>query len=918
MRDRDWSTSPLGAPSAWVPALKVVAGIILDANQPMFVAWGPERTLIYNDGYAEILGAHHPLALGRPFLEAWPELVESVGPLLDRAYGGEPIHMDDIELVMHRKGFEEETHFSFFYAPVREESGEVGGILCACNETTKLVMAKRERREAETRNRQILDSAVDYAIVATDLDGDVTRWNEGARRIFGWDEAEVLGRSIELIFTPEDLAHGRPWVEMRRAAETGVGDDNRFHARKDGQHFWASGEMTPLRNEAGTIVGFVKVLRDRTEQKLADRRLAESEARFRGLAEATPGFVWTASPDGRLTYTSAGWHAYSGAEIGHAKGEAWIGFIHPEDRKQALRAWQQSIMSGDLYETEFRLRAADGSYRWWLARALLTRDEAGATAFWAGVCTEIQTIVTAREALSRSHEELEARVAERTSDRNRMWRLSRDAMLVARFDRSIAAINPAMTVLLGWSEQDMLGFDLMQFVDAGDIPSTQGAIDSLAGGATVLNFENRCRHKDGTTRWMRWTAVPDDGFLHAIGRDVTAEKEQAEVLARTEEALRQSQKMDAVGQLTGGLAHDFNNLLTGISGSLELLEKRLGQGRVDGAIRYISTARAAAGRAAALTHRLLAFSRRQTLDPRAVNVNALVAAMEELIQRTVGPEIMLSTTLASDLWPTLCDPSQLDNAILNLCINARDAMPAGGSLRIETANLRLEELGARERDMLPGEYVSVNVTDTGIGMTQEVSRRATEPFFTTKPLGLGTGLGLSMIYGFAKQSGGQIRIHSEVGKGTTVRVYLPRHDGPVTSDDARLDAVAPSQRGEGRTVLVVDDEPSVRMLVLEVLEQQGYATAEAVDGASGLKLMKTDMRIDLLVSDVGMPGGMNGRQMADAARVTRPDLKVLFITGYAEKAAVGDGNLGHGMYVLTKPFAMDALAERVRAIIDGG
>jgi CheY-like chemotaxis protein len=373
--------------------------------------------------------------------------------------------------------------------------------------------------------------------------------------------------------------------------------------------------------------------------------------------------------------------------------------------------------------------------------------------------------------------------------------------------------------------------------------------------------------------------------------------------------------MEAVGQLTGGLAHDFNNLLTGISGSLELLKARLAQGRMGDLDRYITSAQGAASRAAALTHRLLAFARRQTLDPKPTAPNKLILDMTELVQRTVGPEIKVETVLAIGLWPTLCDPNQLENAILNLCINGRDAMPDGGRLTIETANTWLDERGARERDMQPGQYVAICVTDTGTGMPPDVVERAFDPFYTTKPIGHGTGLGLSMIYGFAKQSGGQARIYSEVGVGTTVRLYLPRYQGEVGQEVAQA-SLAQAPRAEvGETVLIVDDEPTVRTLVTEVLAELGYAAIEAADSESGLKVLQSDVRIDLLISDVGLPGGLNGHQMVDAARQRRPDLRVLFITGYAENAALGDGYLEPGMHMLTKPFTMDVLARRIKSII---
>ncbi|WP_420105139.1 ATP-binding protein [Herbaspirillum huttiense] len=396
---------------------------------------------------------------------------------------------------------------------------------------------------------------------------------------------------------------------------------------------------------------------------------------------------------------------------------------------------------------------------------------------------------------------------------------------------------------------------------------------------------------------------------------------EAEVSARTrelmatEEALRHSQKIEAIGQLTGGLAHDFNNLLGGITGSLDLMRVRLVQGRGDELFRYIDLAARSAQRAASLTQRLLAFARRQTLDPRPTNVNALIGGMEELIRRTIGPAITLEVVTAVSLWPTFVDGPQLESALLNLCINARDAMPDGGRLTIETANKWLDDKWAQERDLPTGQYVCVSVTDNGSGMPPDVLARAFDPFFTTKPIGEGTGLGLSMVYGFARQSGGQVRLYSEVGQGSTVSIYLPRHQQNADAEEAEP-ALAPAAAGSGEVVLVVDDEAPIRLLVAEVLNEAGYVTLQAEDGPSALRILHSAARIDLLITDVGLPGGLNGRQVADAARAARPGLQVLFITGYAENAAVGNGHLPAGMQLMTKPFKMDMLARRVQDILE--
>jgi len=451
--------------------------------------------------------------------------------------------------------------------------------------------------------------------------------------------------------------------------------------------------------------------------------------------------------------------------------------------------------------------------------------------------------------------------------------------------------------------------------------------------------EFRLRRHDGVYRWhlaravairdaegrvRRWvganTDIQDQKDVAATLADVNAllearVAERTQQLLETEEALRQSQKMEAVGQLTGGIAHDFNNLLQAISGSLDRVRRRIAEGRLDDVERFLKAAEEGASRAASLTHRLLAFSRRQTLDPRPTDVNRLVDGMADLINRTVGPSIEVEVAGAIGLWTTRIDVSQLENALLNLCINARDAMPGGGRLIIETANRWLDDKGGRGRELPAGQYVSLSVTDTGVGMPREVVERAFDPFFTTKPIGQGTGLGLSMIYGFVRQSGGQVRIYSEVGQGTTATLYLPRHLGeaehPSAHDPERM------ERGFGETVLVVDDEEHVRMLVAEVLAESAYRTLEARDGRSALEILKSDVRLDLLITDVGLPGGMNGRQIADAAREMRPGLKILFITGYAENAVVGAGHLPPGMAVLVKPFAMAALGAKIRDVLEG-
>ncbi|MEE3926151.1 response regulator [Pseudomonas viridiflava] len=481
--------------------------------------------------------------------------------------------------------------------------------------------------------------------------------------------------------------------------------------------------------------------------------------------------------------------------------------------------------------------------------------------------------------------------------------------------------------------------DWLAVVYPEDQPRMQSALQRSLDTGVDFIIEYRNVWPDGSLNWVdvRARSIRDNNghvsSLVGVTSDITERKqaesqlrrlnetleqqveERTSQLRHKEEVLRQSQKMEAVGQLTGGIAHDFNNMLTGIIGSLELIRRRLARGRTEGLDNLIDLGVTSANRAAALTHRLLAFSRRQSLDSKPVEMNHLINAMGELIQRSVNESIQLEMHLASDLWTAEADPNQLENALLNLVLNARDAMPDGGLLTVETYNRQLDKpfTNAHE-NLLPGDYVVLSITDNGCGMPEAVISRAFDPFFTTKPIGQGTGLGLSMIYGFSKQSHGHVAIKSEVGRGTTVELFLPRFKGNQDEDEQSFQSNAVYAK-EGETVLIVEDDPAVRALVSEVLSELGYAFIEAGDSLSAVPILESGQRIDLLISDVGLPG-MNGRQLAEIARQLRPELKVLFITGYAEHAAARSGFLDTGMQLITKPFAFDHLTSKVREMIE--
>jgi signal transduction histidine kinase/CheY-like chemotaxis protein len=396
--------------------------------------------------------------------------------------------------------------------------------------------------------------------------------------------------------------------------------------------------------------------------------------------------------------------------------------------------------------------------------------------------------------------------------------------------------------------------------------------------------------------------------------------EEAAERERMEGVLRQAQKMEAIGQLTGGVAHDFNNLLTIIIGNLETLTRHLGgTGDVARLKRATENAHRGAQRAAALTQSLLAFSRRQPLDPKPVDVNRLVTGMSDLLRRTLGEHIAVETVLSGGLWRTHADQNQLESALINLAVNARDAMPGGGKLTIETANAHLDEgYATQQAEVVPGQYVVVAMTDTGAGMTREVIAKAFDPFFTTKDVGHGTGLGLSQVYGFVKQTGGHVKIYSEVGQGTTVKIYLPRLSGTVDEIETVEPAGTLAGGDSSETILVVEDDEDVRAHTTDILNELGYRVLEAANARLGLDILDRERNISLLFTDVGLPGGMNGRRLADEARRRRPVLKVLFTTGYAKNAIVHDGRLDPGVQLTTKPFTYNALASKLRDVLDGG
>ncbi|MBP2492609.1 MULTISPECIES: PAS domain S-box protein [Methylobacterium] len=810
--------------------------------------------------------------------------------------------------------------------------------------TTETVRRDTSRIFAEIAGGKDLTDPFAAAVRATRMpmiitdprqhDNPIIFVNDAFCRLTGYDRTDIVGHNCRFLqgpkTDPDDVTRIRNAVAARERIEIAI-----YNYRKDGTPFWNQLLLAPVKDAKGEVAyffasqydvtsDFAQVARLQGENAVLAAKQADSTERLHASQERLKTIVNTIDTgfaivevrfdtddrplDYRFLEANPAFERQAGVNL---RGK-WVTEFAPDLERFWFETYGHVALTGEPANFE-NYAAAFG--RWFDVRAIRVGDPADRQI--AIFFNDVTGRKHAEQELLKLNETLEQQVHERTQERDRLWRNTQDIQVVIDGRGVFQAVNPAFTVILGWTAEDVLGRTVFEFI----VPADEGLTNQALQHARVHSLptvENRYRHKEGGFRWISWVAAPEGELIYASGRHITAEKDQAEALRLAEEALRQSQKMEAVGQLTGGLAHDFNNLLAGISGSLELMQTRMQQGRLTDVDRYMTAAQGAAKRAAALTHRLLAFSRRQTLDPRPTDVNRLVSGMQELIQRTVGPAIAVEVVGTTGAWPALVDPPQLENALLNLCINARDAMPDGGSIIIETANKWMDERAARQHDMPEGQYLSICVTDTGTGMPPEIVARVFEPFFTTKPIGEGTGLGLSMIYGFAQQSGGQVRVYSEVGQGTTVCIYLPRHYGEVAEDEGMNPVTDLPRSEQGETVLIVDDEPTVRMLVSDILEDLGYTAIEAGDSAAGLKVLQSDVRIDLLVTDVGLPGGMNGRQMADAARVARPDLNVLFITGYAENAILGNGHLAPGMAVLTKPFAIETMAARIRSMIEGG
>jgi signal transduction histidine kinase len=974
IREMDWASTSLGRPESWPQSLRSLVGLMLGGSQPLFLAWGPDRIWLYNDAFTPILGNKHPEALGSPSAKVWAEAWDVLAPLFAEVYAGHGVHMGDFAIELDRRGALEEARFSFSYTPARDESGAVAGLFGICTETTAQIVAARRLSEEREQFAQLFEKAPTFMAMLRASDYRIELANPGYRNLVGGRDvvgktvAEALPEAVEqgfleLLDTVRDT--GEPYIASGRLFS--------FQAAKSepAVNRYVDFVYQPIRGAGGEVVSIFVEGADVTARVEAEAARAQSEARLAAALSSGEGIgAWDWYVPENRVFADERFARLFGVDPERAKSGAPIAeffeAMHRDDLPQVEVQVAQTLKDGGAFIAEYRLVQPDGALRWVRAQGWCELAADATPQHFQGVGFDItdRKRVEARQATLLELADALRDITEPGEIAQTACRILGGALGVDR--AGYGAVDPIAETIIIERDWNAPGVEslagVLQFRDYGRY------IDDLKRGETVAIDDARRDRRTadtalalegiGAVAFVNMPLVEQGRFvallyvnhgqprawsggdlllMRAVAERVRIATERAraeaalqrlnetleqQVASRTadlmtaEEALRQSQKMEAVGQLTGGIAHDFNNLLAGISGSLELLERRLLEERFDGLERYIKAAQSASTRAAALTQRLLAFSRRQTLDPRPTDINRLAADMEEMLRRTVGPDVEVEVVQAGGLWLTRVDASQLENALLNLCINARDAMsPKGGRLTVETANKWLDDHYASERDLPAGQYVSLSVTDTGSGMAPDIAARAFDPFFTTKPMGQGTGLGLSMIYGFVRQSGGQVRIYSEVGEGTTVCLYLPRHRGGL--DDAREPPRETKiEPGDGKVVLVIDDEPTVRMLIVETLSEHGYLAMEAADGPTGLGILESDRRIDLLVTDVGLPGGLNGRQVADAARRTRPDLRVLFITGYAENAVIGNGHLDPGMEVITKPFVLSQLAAKIRDLVD--
>ncbi len=860
------------------------------------VFWGEGFALTeVNDAFLHMTGFTREEALGKTWQELTPE--EFYPPSLKA--------VEEITT----KG--ETTPYEKQY--FRKDGSRWWGLFAARrvgDEVVEFVLDVTDRKEAEERRRAsearlaAIFAQASVGLSEVEPGGRFLQMNDELCRILGRSREDVLGRSVTDVTYPDDIAPSL--TAVARAVETGepASFDKRY-VRPDGTVVWANSNITRLNGSDGRPGNLLVVTIDLTARKLAEAALRESEARFQAIANSIDQMVWATRPDGYHDFFNQRWYDYTGVPEGSTNGEAWKGVFHPDDQERASSLWRHCLATGEPYRIEYRLRHWSGQYRWVLGRAQPVRNEHGRITRWFGTCTDIQEIVEARDVLSRSREELEREIADRTAERDRIWQNSNELMGVFGFDGVRRAVNPAWSRVLGHDEETLLNTSIVELTHPDDRPRLAEATRKLASGEKLEDFEDRLRHADGSYRTISWTGVPGDGEFYGIGRDVTEYR-------RAEEALRQAQKMEAVGQLTGGVAHDFNNLLTIVRSSIDFLRRpNLAEER---RTRYIDAISDTVDRASKLTGQLLAFARRQALKPEVFDVPERIRAVTDMLRTIVGARIQIITDIACERCFAEADVTQFETALVNMAVNARDAMNGEGTLRVHVEALsRMPSIRGHAGGR--GKFVAVSMADTGSGIPADKLAQIFEPFFTTKEVGKGTGLGLSQVYGFAKQSGGDVAVESTIGQGTTFTLYLPRTERGVAADEeGDRRASGQNEEGGGRRVLLVEDNIEVGRFSTQLLQDLGYETTWAANANEALALLEEDAsRFDVVFSDVVMPG-MSGVDLGREIRRRHPGLPVVLTSGYSHVLAE-EGR--HGFELLHKPYAVDDVSRVLRRVTRG-
>ncbi|WP_337266888.1 PAS domain S-box protein [Oryzifoliimicrobium ureilyticus] len=955
-------TSPLGPPPQWPDHLRTIVSTMVAAPLQIVLFWGEDYVALYNDAYAPTIGNKHPHAFGRPASEYWTELWDDLKPLLDQVrQKGEPIYMKDRPFYIERHGRPETVTFDISYSAVSCPKGKTDGVLCIVNETTDRTTYEKRLRESEARFRNMADHAP-VMLWLVDENGHCTYLNTRWQEFTGQQQGEGNGLGWIDAVHPDDQHRFKTAFHEALNRRAPFSEEYRLR-RHDGVYRWAIDTAEPRFTSDGTFLGYIGSVIDIDERHEYERQLRERGEELKALTNSIDQMVWSTRPDGFHDFYNDRWYEYTGVPYGSTDGAAWNGMFHPEDRERAWSEWRECLRTGKPYHIEYRLRHHTGEYRWVIGRAKAVRDENGAITRWYGTCTdfhELKTTELRRAAII----ELEAKTAnlddpgaiafaaaQMLGDHLAATRVGYatfdpvDGKLLIERDwtkDSIESLSGVRNLRSYRNLKELLQRGDMLVVDnvRGDARTSGKAKDLIAlhavsfvavpvheqNGLVALMFAT-----DDTPR--TWTDE-DLAFIREIAsrtryaverkraehdlRQLTSSLEdqvvkRTEELRKSEERLRQSQKMEAIGQLTGGIAHDFNNNLAIIMSGLNLLKKRFMRGDTRDVERLIDGATEGAQKAANLVQRLLAFSRRQPLSPEPLDCNNLINGMSELLSRSIGKHIEVKMELSDDLWWTTADHVQLENALLNLAVNARDAMPDGGVLSISTRNVTVSGNSLRNHGIPAGEYVRISIADNGTGMPDEVREKAFEPFFTTKSVGKGSGLGLSQVFGFVRQSGGYIRLESQLGHGTVVTIQLPRLIGHKPSI-VKSSPHGPDFQGGGQKILVVEDEDRVRYFANECLRELGYDVTLASGSAEAIQIVNTGRKFDLLFTDVVMPG-MNGRKLADALVKLQPDLKVIYASGYTGDAVMLNNALDPERNFLQKPYTIEQLAKKLQAVL---